>query len=190
MSSDWRKQVEITFPIYRYHPAIHGVCLDFAYFDAPCSVIGPPYHQFPHGGRGLSRAPEFPCREHILPGGILDAAGRHIPILDIDAPDSPPWLPLRLPLALFGILRTYRYRYSFDEPEQLSLDDYKTKLLAIIKAEKLDPHSRRPVRRIKAAESFLDIHRADLPEVLIARYHKTALVKNWIDEPKSHRSER
>lgn len=198
--SDWRKSIEITFPIYLYHPPYgaggdlynkqrtYGGTLyikDIAFLDSPTSIWGShdgrDLHR--HGGIGLSRSARYPSKAAALSGGILDAKGLHIPILDLDAPQDPPKGLAAFCLGFWSLFRTYKYRYSFGEPEQLSLDEFKERLIKLCYQEKRMP---RPIKKFKAAESFHDLVTVECGKVMMDEYYKTVEVKNWIDEPKKY----
>ncbi len=190
MTTDWRKSIEVTFPIIRYHPPIEyrdGVKIrkTRTLLNAPMtpwgSADGSEYLR--HGGTGLSRSAEYPSKETLLPGGILDANGHHIKILDIDAPEDKPGRVFEFFLNLFGLFRTYRYRYSFGKPEQLTLDEFKNKLIMLGKEEKKMP---RPVKKILSAKSFYEVMEAECERDIVNSYYKTVWVKNWLEEPRRY----
>lgn len=198
--SEWRKSIKITFPIYIYHPPYgaggglynpqrtYGGTLyvkDLIFIDSPTSIWGShdgtDLHR--HGGMGLSRSVVYPSKAAAIPGGILDAKGLHIPILDLDAPQNPPKGLAAFCLGFWSLFRTYKYRYSFGEPEQLSLDEFKERLIKLCYQEKRMP---RPIKRIKAAESFYDLMTVETDTDMMEEHYKPVEVKNWIDAPKKY----
>ncbi|MCY4334754.1 MAG: hypothetical protein OXC60_08790 [Litoreibacter sp.] len=184
VQNDWRKSIDITFPVYRYHPpkklGSRVSCRSFISLDSPRTYHGSVGHKAgtQHGGTGLSRDAEFPFKNDILPGGVLDSKGLHIPILDIDAPETQ-FRPLVLfALELVPNIWTYRYRMSFGEPEQLDLAEFKKRIISLSKKEKNMPFKR--YKQVEAADSFYGVMEAEFEPDLMAASHKTVSVKNWI----------
>jgi hypothetical protein len=106
-----------------------------------------------------------------------------VPILDIDAPQYAPssfWDGLTY---LRAIIATWQYRFSFGEPEQLSLDEYKSRMIELNKKEKGMPKT---WRKIEKAETFYDTMMADVPKPIMEAYYGPVEVKNWIGEPKRY----
>lgn len=183
--NEWRKEIEITFPIIRYHPLIvhrDGVKIRKTHtlLDAPMRIGGSPdgSDYLRHGGTGLSRNSEYPSKSAVLPGGILDASGRHIPILDIDAPENKPNVIINIISVFIAEVRTFRYKQSFGEPEQLKLEEFKDRLIKLGKEERKMP---RPTKKILAAKSFYEVMEAECDPEITKAYYKTVWVKNWID---------
>lgn len=186
VTSEWRKRIEVTFPVIRYHPLVEhrdGVKIKKTriYLDKPKTIWGSAdgSEYLRHGGTGLSRSADYPSKAAVLPGGILDANGRHIPILDIEARNSKPnSLVEFLFNCLSSLFLTYRYRYSFGEPEQLELQDFKDRLIKLSKEERKMP---RPTKQILAAKSFYEVMEAECEPEIVKAYYKTVLVKNWLE---------
>jgi hypothetical protein len=137
-----------------------------------------------HGGVGLSRSVEFPNKRDTLPGGVLDSKGMHIPILDLGAPDEPPKGKKSFLLGTYGcLIGTFRYRYSFGEPEQLELEDFNSRIIELSRDERRMPRNK---KAIEAAQNFYDVMGAEMFPDAMAAYSKTVNVKNWIDAPKRY----
>ena len=115
---------------------------------------------------------------------MVDASGKHIPILDIDAPiEATRNLVTRL-AQLPPIFVTYKYRFHFGKPEQLTLDQYKTMMIEMNKKEKGMPKT---WKKIEKAENFFDAMSADIPPLVMRAYLAPIVVKNWIDVPRKYR---
>jgi hypothetical protein len=190
VTSDWRNTITLTFPVQRYHPPIRqpsgAVSLRMqAWLDAPRSIWGS--HDgsdtWRHVGHGLSRNFDFPCKSECLPGGAIDSTGLHFPILDLDAPETSPVGLWKAASVLASLLRTHQYRFSFGEPEQLSLGEYKSRMTELNKKETGMPKT---WRKIEKAESYYDAMMVDVSKVIMDAYYGPVEVKNWIDEPKRY----
>ena len=111
----------------------------------------------------------------------MDSKGLHIPLLDLDAPELPPKGLMSFCTVVYSIFSTFKTRYSFGEPEQLSLQEMKDK---IIKVNMTKRHMPRYTKQIKAAESYYDVMCAVMCDVVMEHCYGTVSVKNWLDEPK------
>ena len=189
--NNWRNEIPLTFPVIRYHPPYTHVSGAVAYrsdhwVDRPLTIWGSKNGQdmMRHGGRGLSRNWIPPSRSQVLPGGVIDAKGIHVPIVDVDAPDEPVMGLRHILLMLPPIFKTFEYRFSFGEPKQLTLAEYKSKMIELNKKERRMPKT---WKKIEKAENFYDAMAADIPLDILKVYHGPVTVKNWIDVPKRRR---
>ena len=188
------------FPLIQYHAPFgaggelynkHGnntktrFVLDEIYLDSPKTAWGS--HDGTqlngHGGRGVSRNVVYPSKARYVPGGVFDSNGLHVPILDLDAPQNPPAGIKGFSLAVCSLFRTFNYRFSFGEPEQLTLEDFKARLIALHKQEKRMP---RPIKKIEAAETFYDVMLAEIMPEIMDHYYGPVEVKNWLNERKRY----
>ncbi|MCB1377898.1 MAG: hypothetical protein KDK08_16735 [Rhizobiaceae bacterium] len=135
--------VTVTFPIYRYHAVEDmgsGSFNRLKLLESPLPVRDSwdatrenffgdrlDYLRHPRKGTdgiGLLKSDIYLIQPQVVPGGILDAAGRDIVILDYDGRDEPrpSWVSF---LAGFVEIAGWRYshRYTFAEPTQLTLDE-------------------------------------------------------------------
>jgi hypothetical protein len=151
--------------------------------NAPKTVWGSADHSayLQHGGTGLSRNADYPCKDIALPGGILDSQGQHIEILNIDAQEGKPHAIAGFLLGAFSLLCTYQYRFSFGRPEQLNLEDFKDRIIKFGKEERKMP---RPTKKILASKTFYEVMEAECEPEIVKAYYGMTVVKNWIDEPK------
>lgn len=180
------------FPVLRYHPPLNydsGAVStrSEAFLDSPLTVWGQrDWNQdfTRHGGRGLSRNAWWPpCRQIVLPGGVVDANGLHVPILDIDAPETAKANLLTRLAQIPPLFFTFQYRFHFGEPEQLTLDQYKSMMIDLNKKEKKMPNT---WKKIEKAESIYDAMAADIAPAIMKVYYGPVRVKNWIDEPRKY----
>ncbi|WP_208353072.1 hypothetical protein [Pseudaestuariivita rosea] len=134
------------------------------------------------GGMGLILDSDPPFKSSVVPGGLLDCSGRHIPIIDIDAPKQADVGLKLVALETFGFfIKRFEYRYSFGKPEQLTLEEFKSRLIKLCYQEKGFP---RPIKSINAANSFREIMEVEFGKERVDRFYKTEKIKNWIDEAK------
>ncbi len=187
---DWRRKVELTFPVIRYHPPLKQISgaiatRSDALVDAPLTIWGQKdwsQDYYRHGGRGLSRnAWHRPSRKSVLPGGVVDSNGLHVPILDIDAPEDVTTSFLDRLFQIPPFFFTFQYRFHFGEPEQLTLDQHKSMMIDLNKQER---HMPKVWRKIDKAESHFDVIAADVPPAIMQVYYGPVQVKNWIDVPR------
>ncbi|MCH2163969.1 MAG: hypothetical protein MK098_04865 [Marinovum sp.] len=131
-----------------------------------------------HYGLGLSRRSGTPNRKDALPGGVIDSRGLHVPILDLDAPEETlgGFRGFMLEWGI-GLFRTFEHRFTFGEPEQLTLDDMKARIIALNKKAK---HMPKTWRKVEQAQSFDEVMLADIPPPVYEHYYGPVRVKNWV----------
>ena len=186
VSDNWRKEIPIKFPVYQHHPpydfgngTIRTLLLNST--NAPVLTF-PVFLGLRQYESGLSRNTDFPSKSDLVPGGVFDAGGVYIPIVDVDAPMNPPTGIKSLVLGTYSIfIATFQHRLCFGEPIQLDLEDYKSRLIKLMHQQKRLP---RPTAQLKKAKSFYDVMSVECGEKVMEKYYKTEVVKNWIDEPK------
>ena len=189
--------VTITFPVYRYHPQEDmgpGCVGTFKMEETPFPVAGTvsgflgslvhgqfEYRSSPESGTqgmGLFRSAFHLSRPQVVPGGLLDAAGRDIPILDYDGPDRPRTGPVAFFAGFAGIAGwRYRHRFTFGAAEQLRLEEFKKRLARLMRQSKGFP---RPIHQIEAAGSFLEVMEVEFGRERARHFHKEYRFPNWV----------
>lgn len=190
-------EVKITFPVYRYHPKEdmgHGAvsCLKMNATPYPVAdswnalklnISGKRLEYLRSDGKGTNGLGLFLSWSYltisqVLPGGILDAAGRHTPILDYDGTDEPRGT-FRETLASISELtgKKYNHRFTFGQPEQLDLECFKERILKYMFQQK---GFARPVSQIKSAQSFSDVMRVEFGDVAVERFLQEQTFPNWV----------
>ena len=183
--------MKIHFPLYRYHPPEDmgpGRVGTLKLYSTPFPVrpnipaycrsiiANEPQYVFrsrPESGTqgmGLFQSDYHLSVPQVAPGGLLDASGQDIPIIGYNGADHP-----RPGLVHFfmGFAEIAGWRYShhfqFGEPVQLTLPDFKKKLIGRMSASKGFP---RPIKAIKEAETFLDIFKIEFGEKRAKHFYK------------------
>ncbi len=196
VTADVPTKIEITFPVYRLHPpedmgggtvgtlkhlaSPYPVRQSWRYIWRRMSEEGFGWADDPSQGTnwmGLFRSGDHLSRAQTVPGGLLDASGKFIPILDYDGPLKPRRGILHW-FADFAIIAGHRYthRYTFGTPEQLELDAFKARLIKAMYQAKGFP---RPAAKIKAATSFLEVMEVEFGKNYARHYCKTLSFENW-----------
>ena len=190
-------KVKISFPVYRYHPKEDmgpGCVGRFKMYETPVPVRGSwsaiklslagKYIEHAMSidsgtsGMGLFRSGYHLSLPQVVPGGILDAAGRDIPILDYDGPEHPRSGLVRF-FAGFAELAGLRYphRYTFGEARQLTLEEFKSRLTKLMHQQKGFP---RPIKQINEAQTFLEVMMVEFGEERARHFHKEYEFPNWV----------
>jgi hypothetical protein len=169
-------KMELSFPVLRYHPPMKlggGKTSSFQIYDAPLpvrdnwaaiklSLSGQrlAYLQSAEkgtDGSGLFRSPEWLTYSEVVPGGLLDSRGQHVPILNYWRTDRSGNGAIRFLasfVTIFGV--RYQHKFEFGDVEILDLDAYKKKFRAMLRKQNA---LRIPKNDVDNATSYVDIMR-------------------------------
>ena len=165
--------IELHFPVFFYH-ALNKSGNSFAVCDT--NKITYIWQR----GESLGWGTDWTTTKNDLPAGVIDWTGRHFPISIIKAIPKPPF-PLSLPISLlFGLTVGSWRRFRFDTPEQLSLDEFKEKVVCEMARSKWAPSL---MRAVKDATSIEAVFREGF------EYTTKASVSGPTTFPASHRME-
>lgn len=152
------KKVRITYPVFqRWRPRqSYDDVLSFMVFRSP--------REFWWSGRWYTR-------EDFVPGAIIDSTGLEVPIIDYPGTERPKWaIVAEITLGLLWMLqlaRGFRHRYEFGPPQQLSLDEVKSRAIKCLKEEVTSRIGPLPIQQVKAATSVGGVFEALYDEKLV-----------------------
>lgn len=129
-------------------------------------------------GLGLLRSWYHLSVAQVVPGGILDAAGRYFPIVGYCGATHPrdKIVDFFAGFAEIAGLR-YNHKFTFGPPEQLDLDAFKNILIQKMRRSKGFP---RPIKDVQNAGSFLEIMMIEFGEERAKHFYKEYTVPNWL----------
>jgi hypothetical protein len=148
-------KMQLSFPVLRYHPPMHlggGKTASFQIYEAPMpvrdswaavklSLSGKRLdylrsEEAGTDGSGLFKSPQYLTYSDVLPGGLLDTSGRHIPILNYWRSDDFGHEAIRFFAsfaAIFGV--RYQHKFQFGAVEVLDFAAYKTKIISLLRQQ-------------------------------------------------------
>jgi hypothetical protein len=181
--------MELSFPVLRYHPTLDlggGKTASFQIYEAPLpvrdswtavklSLSGQRLAYLQSGekgtdGSGLFKSVEWLTYSDVVPGGLLDSRGRHIPIVDYQRSDRYGSAALRFFADLAAICGVrYQHKLKLGDVEILEIGAYKRKFISIARRQNA---LRLAKKELDNAASFLDIMRMLTGQQRLERYSR------------------